>query len=329
MALTRGIGSRHFAGSGNVFGDGSDSLGAVVRELLRIEARRTLQVDATANLTNSGGGGRTVTFTNATEVVNLTAHALSVNDAVTFTNSGGALPTGLSANTIYYVRAVLTSGTFTLTTTPGGALKTISTDGTGTNAVFAYDPSAAPANSDLTALTTGCTAASVLASFVTVDDAHTELATQANTLLALLGGGSVGAGGGVAVDGTIAAIDVDVAVNTGATDSVSYTTWLSRYNETRQNTERLLGAVNALRAAVGLPIIAHKQSTVPNINVGSNLNATFTTLANGATLAATVTEVAVELVFASMRETVTVMHAAIAEVNGIALSTSMTVLRGA
>ena len=51
------------------------------------------------------------------------AHGLTTDDRVWFTTvSGDALPTGLSATTLYYVRATgLTADTFTVATTSGGA----------------------------------------------------------------------------------------------------------------------------------------------------------------------------------------------------------------
>ena len=45
----------------------------------------------------------TVTFTDATETVNWTAHGLADGTAVVFANSGGALPTNITAGTTYYV----------------------------------------------------------------------------------------------------------------------------------------------------------------------------------------------------------------------------------
>ncbi len=54
-------------------------------------------------------------------VFSLTAHGLAAGDAVYFTTTG-ALPTGLSANTIYYVIAAgLTANAFEVSTTRGGA----------------------------------------------------------------------------------------------------------------------------------------------------------------------------------------------------------------
>jgi len=76
--------------------------------------------------------GETVTFTNATNTCNDTAHGLSENDVIEFTNSGGALPTGLSANIKYYMIEVA-ANTFKVSTTYGGSEVAISDDGSGTN----------------------------------------------------------------------------------------------------------------------------------------------------------------------------------------------------
>lgn len=49
-------------------------------------------------------------------------HGLEANSPVIFTPTGGSLPTGLTAGTVYYVRAAgLTPTTFTVSATPGGA----------------------------------------------------------------------------------------------------------------------------------------------------------------------------------------------------------------
>jgi hypothetical protein len=89
-----------------------------------------------------------VTFTNATELVNWTAHPLEIGDKIRFSNSGGGLPTGISAGTDYFV-AVTSYGanSFRLSTTlhgaiNGTALVTFSTDGTGTNTLTTQTHSA-------------------------------------------------------------------------------------------------------------------------------------------------------------------------------------------
>jgi hypothetical protein len=58
----------------------------------------------------------------------------AVNDRVTLSNTGGALPTGLSATT-YYVKSV-TATYITISTAIGGAAVTVSTNGTGTHAII-------------------------------------------------------------------------------------------------------------------------------------------------------------------------------------------------
>ena len=73
----------------------------------------------------------TVTISNATPgVVTWTGHDLDVNTPVVFSTTG-ALPTGLTAGTTYYVKAVLDADTFTVSATPGGAAINTSSAGTG------------------------------------------------------------------------------------------------------------------------------------------------------------------------------------------------------
>lgn len=59
--------------------------------------------------------------------------ALAVNDSSRLTNSGGVLPTPLSANLDYYVQTVVAPGVYKLSLTAGGAAIDITTVGTGTH----------------------------------------------------------------------------------------------------------------------------------------------------------------------------------------------------
>jgi hypothetical protein len=60
-------------------------------------------------------------------------HGLAVNDEVFFTNSGGSLPTGVTANTSYYVLSSgLTATAFKFSTTKGGSAVTTSGSQSGT-----------------------------------------------------------------------------------------------------------------------------------------------------------------------------------------------------
>lgn len=80
----------------------------------------------------------TVTITIASPgVVSLTAHGFDVTDPVVFATTG-ALPTGLTAGTTYYVATVLSANTFTVAPTPNGVV--IATTGTqsGTQSLTSY-----------------------------------------------------------------------------------------------------------------------------------------------------------------------------------------------
>ena len=92
--------------------------------------------DASRTITSTTA---TVTVTSAAPgVVTWTAHGFHAGQAVQFTNSGGALPTGLTAGTVYYVASnSLNTNTFVLSDTIAHALAgsnniTTSSTGTGT-----------------------------------------------------------------------------------------------------------------------------------------------------------------------------------------------------
>jgi hypothetical protein len=73
------------------------------------------------------------TFTAAvTDVITSAGHGLSNGEIITVSNSGGALPTGLSANTYYYVIEADTN-TFEVSLTSGGTAVDISGTGSGTH----------------------------------------------------------------------------------------------------------------------------------------------------------------------------------------------------
>lgn len=76
----------------------------------------------------------TAVFTadNSTETFTSNSHGLVTGDRVAFYNTGGALPSGLSENVEYFVMNSSTN-TFQVSLTYGGAVLSISTDGTGTS----------------------------------------------------------------------------------------------------------------------------------------------------------------------------------------------------
>jgi hypothetical protein len=78
------------------------------------------------------GNQNTVTISNASPaVVTFTSHNLVADDKIYF-DTTGTMPTGLSANTLYYVKTVLTSNTFTVSATVGGSAINTSSTYTGT-----------------------------------------------------------------------------------------------------------------------------------------------------------------------------------------------------
>lgn len=78
---------------------------------------------------------KTFTAANATDLLTATAHGLLAGQKCRLTNSGGALPAGLAANTDYWLVTV-TANTFQLATTKGGAPVNFTSDGTGTHTLW-------------------------------------------------------------------------------------------------------------------------------------------------------------------------------------------------
>ena len=83
---------------------------------------------------NEPNASATVTITNASPaVITWTAHSLVAGNVVNFTNSGGALPTGITAGTNYYVIAAgLGTNTFEISATAFGTAVNTSSAGSGT-----------------------------------------------------------------------------------------------------------------------------------------------------------------------------------------------------
>src|SRR5436305_1236486 len=70
------------------------------------------------------------TFTDAGDLVGLTAHGFSVGDVVVFPSK--VTTTGLTINTRYFVKTVPDANSFTISATSGGSTVALTTDGTGT-----------------------------------------------------------------------------------------------------------------------------------------------------------------------------------------------------
>lgn len=71
-------------------------------------------------------------------VVTWNDHGLFANQPVVFVNEGGTLPTGITADTVYYVLSTgLTANAFTFSATEGGAAVEVTAAGTGVNTAVA------------------------------------------------------------------------------------------------------------------------------------------------------------------------------------------------
>jgi hypothetical protein len=130
---------------GNVTLDGVNQPGhgtATASTALRVSGNncriKDLLINDLDGLTGSRGlnipSRLTSTFTanHATDTCASTGHGLANNDPLRVENAGGALPAGLSAGTTYYVVNV-TTNTFQLSVTHGGAAINITDAGTGTH----------------------------------------------------------------------------------------------------------------------------------------------------------------------------------------------------
>lgn len=88
-------------------------------------------------LTDSATGATTITFTNASNVVNWASHGLATGTAIEI-SGGTTAPTraggtgSLLVPGIYYVKTVASDGTFTISETVGGADIDLTSDGSGT-----------------------------------------------------------------------------------------------------------------------------------------------------------------------------------------------------
>lgn len=103
-----------------------------------INVKSAATVAVVSAVTNSAPAAGTFTAANATEIFTKTAHGFLTGLKVQVSNSGGALPTGISAATDYFV-IYISANTFYLATSlvnaQAGTFLSITTDGTGTQTV--------------------------------------------------------------------------------------------------------------------------------------------------------------------------------------------------
>lgn len=125
--------------SGNVIGNFPGGLAGTVTN---DNAAAGMQGEYVVSSQNMAVAGITATMTTASPtVVTQTAHGMVAGQAVFYTNSGGALGTGLVVNTNYYVTNVTDANTYQLASTVAKALAgtpdmNVTVGGTGTQTGF-------------------------------------------------------------------------------------------------------------------------------------------------------------------------------------------------
>lgn len=101
------------------------SFGATLEDL-----RRALQLGISKAALQWADTPRAVTFTDAGDLIGLTAHGYSVGDVVVFPKI--TTTTGATINTRYFIKTVPDANSFTVSATSGGSTLALTTDGTGT-----------------------------------------------------------------------------------------------------------------------------------------------------------------------------------------------------
>lgn len=99
---------------------------------LLADVNQVLEYNADQAINWSMPASFTFTAANATDILTATAHGQANGQKMRVSNSGGALPAGLTAGTDYFVIAAA-ANTFQLSATEGGAAVNFTTDGTGTH----------------------------------------------------------------------------------------------------------------------------------------------------------------------------------------------------
>jgi hypothetical protein len=190
-------------------------------------------------------------------VVTWTGHGLSVNDTIRFTTTG-ALPTGLAINTTYYVKEVLTTNTFTVSASAGGAAITTSGTQSGTQTALVWYGVAVVAVAN-----TAVTLASVV-----------------------VPGWSMGVGGGIEIDALFSLTNSASAKNIGMSYGGGVIMAVSAANNTSACAQKLMcnrGSSQIISNAANQ--VGHGLSTGANVvlNVDATQDQTFAFTAQPAT----------------------------------------------
>ncbi len=327
-----GLDKDHFTGSGNVFSQKTEGLAAVVRNSLIRDAQDLLVAVGTADLTDSSGGVAGILFTAATtDLITIAATAIIGESFKTgdgpFRLLGGDLAVPLVTTVDYWVRR-FSATTFKLYLSKAAALDKVNdvpvdlTDtGSGAQTLLAIGQPTKVLAVDLTGLTTGVTIASADTSFDTLMTAYATLAARANLGLDVVGAGDILDGPGTAHATIVEAIDIDVATNASDTTACTFASVKTIMDEIFNSQATVIDVIDVLRVAVGLgrvPRAINVTGSIDNAGVNGNLAITNAVVTTATTIAASVTEAALEIWLAGMQDNVAFLADMVDEAVGIA-----------
>ncbi len=305
-----GLKADHFTGAGLVFSQETEGLAAVIRNSLIRDAQDLLVGVGTADLTDSSTGTAGILFTAATtDLITILETAIVGNAFRTgdgpFRLVGGDLGAGLLTTVDYWVRR-FSASTYKLYLTKAAAIDKVNdvpvdiTDaGSGSQTLQAIGQPTKVLEVSIAGVTTGFTAASWDASVDDVFDAFGVLTERANLGLDSVGAGDILEGPGtIAVSGTIAAVDVDVAANTNDTTATTFASVKAAMDEIENSLITVIDVVDVLRVAVGLgrvPRAGNLRGAIDLGGVNGNNAATNGVVTTAVTVAASATEAAIEI----------------------------------
>ncbi len=264
------VGEAHFSGASKVHEKSASGVGHlvdIVRDMLQREAQDAINAASITAFTDNSAGlvGNDFTVDTGDDTIILATPTALVNGDGPFrvaVRDAGVIATGLSVSVDYWVQVFVATTEYTLHLTKAAALDPNSTPVNITAAatvpyqLSALVEAAVPVAADKTGVNTSFTAASWDASVDDVMDALATVAEQANLALAEINGGSVNEGPGTGNSGTIAVLDVDLAVNASDTTGTTFQSAFNAVLEMQESHRSVVALVNQLRAAVGLNMVA-------------------------------------------------------------------------
>ena len=247
------------------------------------------------------------------------------------------IPAGLAISTDYWVRRV-SATTFKLYATKAAAIDRwgtavdITSTGAADTRLLAIGQPTAIATDDGFDDTDSFTAVTGDTSFDTLMDAYAVLEDYIDAGLLAIGAGTLDPGPGtVAVAGTVAAIDQDVAANSSNTTGVTFASVLAIVTEIENSQKTLIDAINILRVAIGLavvPVASNVLGTVDEDGINGGDAISTCTTSTAITILASATEAGIEIWLAGMADNVAFLADMCDAIGDVAADTTTTQYAG-